>query len=68
MSLIRNQEHPDGLVTPAMGNAQTLPNGDTFVSWGITLRISEFTPSGDLVYDAVLPFGTYRACLAPLPS
>ncbi|WP_245568467.1 arylsulfotransferase family protein [Nocardia concava] len=64
-TLIRNQQHPEGIVTPAMGNAETLPNGNTLVSWGMTPRISEFTPGGDLVYDAVLPFGTYRAYLAP---
>ncbi|MGW4120723.1 arylsulfotransferase family protein [Nocardia sp. NPDC004711] len=67
-TLVRNQEHPDGLVTPAMGNAQALPNGNTLVSWGMTPRISEFTPSGELVYDAVLPFGSYRAYLDSLPS
>ncbi|MEV6099573.1 hypothetical protein [Nocardia sp. NPDC051981] len=51
-----------------MGNAQALPNGNTLVSWGMTPRISEFTPSGELVYDAVLPFGSYRAYLDSLPS
>ncbi|MFE3192763.1 arylsulfotransferase family protein [Nocardia sp. NPDC059240] len=65
---IRNQQHPDGLVTPAMGNAESLPNGNTLVSWGMTPRISEFTPSGDLVYDASLPFGTYRVYLDGLPG
>lgn len=51
-----------------MGNAQALPNGNTLVSWGMTPRISEFTPSGELVYDAVLPFDSYRAYLDSLPS
>lgn len=67
-TLVRNQQHPSGLTTFAMGNAQSLPNGDTFVSWGMTPRISEFSPSGELVYDATLPFGTYRAYFDTLPS
>lgn len=67
-TLVRDQQHPEHLVTPAMGNAEPLPNGNTLVSWGMTPRISEFAPSGDLVYDAVLPFGTYRAYLDTWPS
>ncbi|MEV0467645.1 arylsulfotransferase family protein [Nocardia tengchongensis] len=67
-TLVRTQEHPEGLVTMAMGNAEALPNGNTLVSWGMTPRISEFAPNGELVYDAVLPFGTYRAYLDALPN
>lgn len=62
-TLVRNQTHPDGLVAPAMGNAQGLADGNTVVGWGMAPHISEFSPSGDLVYDATLPFGTYRAYL-----
>jgi Arylsulfotransferase (ASST) len=62
-TLVRNQTHPTGLVAPAMGNAQGLANGNTLVGWGMAPHISEFSPSGDLVYDAALPFGTYRAYL-----
>ncbi|MFC9435240.1 arylsulfotransferase family protein [Nocardia sp. NPDC057030] len=64
-TLVRNQTHPSGLVTVAMGNAQGLPNGNTLVSWGVVPRISEFSPVGELVYDATLPFGTYRAYSDP---
>ncbi|MFJ4651755.1 arylsulfotransferase family protein [Nocardia sp. NPDC088792] len=66
-TLVRNQQHPDGLVSMAMGNAQTLPNGDTFVSWGMVPRLSEFDPQGNLVYDASLPFGSYRAYIDTWP-
>jgi hypothetical protein len=62
-TLVRNQTHPDGLVAAAMGDAQDVANGDTVVGWGAAPRISEFTPNGDLVYDASLPLGTYRAYL-----
>lgn len=60
-TLVRNQTHPDGLVAFAMGNAETLPNGNTLVGWGMAAHISEFSPTGELVYDAALPTGTYRA-------
>jgi hypothetical protein len=62
-TLARNQTHPDGLVAPAMGNAQGLADGDTLIGWGMAPHISEFSPSGDMVYDVALPFGTYRAYL-----
>ncbi|MGC4963440.1 arylsulfotransferase family protein [Gordonia sp. DT101] len=60
-TLVRNQTHPDNLVAFAMGDAQPIPNGNTLVGWGMAPHISEFTPSGKMVYDARLPFGTYRA-------
>ncbi|MFE9581824.1 arylsulfotransferase family protein [Nocardia sp. NPDC006044] len=66
-TLVRNQTHPSGLVTVAMGNAQGLPNGNTLVSWGVVPRISEFAPDGELVYDATVPFGSYRAYADPWP-
>jgi len=62
-TLVRNQTHPADLVAFAMGNAQALPNGDTLVGWGMAPHISEFSPTGELRYDASLPQGTYRAYL-----
>lgn len=66
-SLVRAQTHPAGLATAAMGNAQALPNGNTFGGWGTSPHISEFSPSGELIYDATLPIGTYRAYLDSWP-
>lgn len=66
-TLVRNQTHPDGLATAATGNAQALPDGNTFGSWGTAPHISEFTASGEMVYDATLPAGTYRAYLDQWP-
>ncbi|QIS17213.1 hypothetical protein [Nocardia terpenica] len=60
-----------GVSAAAMGNAQGLDDGDTFVGWSTAPRISEFTPAGNMVHDAALPLGTYRAYLegwAPGPS
>ncbi|PQM46185.1 hypothetical protein C1Y40_03648 [Mycobacterium talmoniae] len=54
-TLVRNQTHPGGVQTFAMGNAQPLPNGNTFGGWGTGQHISEFGPSGELVYDAQTP-------------
>lgn len=50
-----------GLQADAMGNAQRLPGGNVFVNWGAAARISEFTPDGELVFDANLPTTAYRA-------
>jgi hypothetical protein len=48
-----------------MGGAQRLPNGNVFVSWGRTPRLSEFSPRGDLLFDAILPSPSYRAFKYP---
>jgi hypothetical protein len=51
------------------GHAQTTPGGNLFVGWGALPWISEFSPSGRLLYSARLPAGvsTYRAYLLPWP-
>ncbi|WP_018178108.1 arylsulfotransferase family protein [Jongsikchunia kroppenstedtii] len=66
-TLVHNFTHPAGLVSFAMGNVQTLPNGDEFVGWGMAPHISEFDRAGRLVYDASLPLGSYRAFLDTWP-
>lgn len=65
--LVRAFYHPAGLATAAMGNAQALPGGDTFGSWGTSPHVSEFAPDGRMTYDATLPVGTYRAFLDAWP-
>ncbi|MGA2409755.1 MAG: arylsulfotransferase family protein [Candidatus Binataceae bacterium] len=62
-TLERSIEHPDALSAASQGNAQGLFNGDTFVGWGSTGRLSDFDPDGDLIFDANVPTGydTYRA-------
>lgn len=63
---VRNQTHPSNLKSGAMGNAQLLPNGNVFGSWGTGAHIAEFTPAGQMVYDATLaPAGSYRAFYQP---
>jgi hypothetical protein len=66
-TLARSIIHPQNLSVPAEGSAQTLPNGNTFVGWGLLGRFSEFDPSGALLFDASFPagYGTYRAFRLP---
>lgn len=65
-TLIRNQLHPGSIGNNVMnGNAQQLPDGNVFGSWGSTRHISEFTPDGRMVYDVALGMQSYRAFLSP---
>jgi hypothetical protein len=64
-TLVKSVDQPEGRVAPAEGNAQTIPNGDLFVGWGELPYISEFSPSGRVLFNAKFPAGvsTYRAYL-----
>ena len=64
-TLVKSDDQPEGKVAELMGNAQTTPGGDLFVGWGSLPYISEFSPSGKLLFNAELPAGasTYRAYL-----
>jgi hypothetical protein len=66
-TLVHSDDQPEGQVAQVMGNAQTTPGGDLFVGWGGLPYISEFSPSGKLLFNAKLPAGvsTYRAYLLP---
>jgi hypothetical protein len=65
-TLIRNQLHPGNIGNNvATGNAQQLPNGDVFGSWGSTNHVSEFAPDGTMVYDATIGVHSPRAFLSP---
>jgi Arylsulfotransferase (ASST) len=66
-TLIASNNQPEGLVAPSQGNAQTTRNGDLFVGWGALPYISEFSPSGQLLFNAQFPTGvnTYRVYFLP---
>ena len=66
-TLLKSADQPEGLVAPAFGNAQTTRSGDLFVGWGALPYISEFSPSGQLLFNAEFPAGvfTYRAYRLP---
>jgi Arylsulfotransferase (ASST) len=57
------QSFANGTLTGSQGNAQVLPNGDTFVGWGAVPRMTEFSPTGMVVFDATFTKGddSYRA-------
>ncbi len=66
-TILKSVQHPAGLSVLAEGNGQTLPNGDTFVDWGILGKYSEFDPTGTLIYDATMATGysSYRGFRLP---
>lgn len=66
-TLQRELQHPAALSSHAMGNADELSNGNTFVGWGDIGRFSEFDAGGQLIFDATLPTGynSYRAHRSP---
>jgi len=50
-----------------MGSIEPLPNGDEFVGWGSAPYFSEYSASGQLLMDAILPHPdlSYRARVEP---
>ena len=62
-----SDNQPEGLSAASQGNAQTTRNGDLFVGWGALPYFSEFSPSGQLEFNAEFPAGvnTYRAYRLP---
>ena len=59
--------HPQALQSSSLGSVQLLPNGNIFVGWGAEPFVSEFSPSGELLFDARLGSGyqSYRAFRIP---
>jgi Arylsulfotransferase (ASST) len=68
-TLVASDDQPEGLSAASQGNVQTTRNRDLFVGWGILPYISEFSPSGRLLFNAEFPAGvnTYRAYRLPWP-
>ena len=50
-----------------MGSLEPLPGGNEFVGWGSANYLSEFSSSGEMLLDGVLPYPdiSYRAEVAP---
>jgi hypothetical protein len=69
-TLIKSDEQPEGLSAPSQGNAQTTLTGNLVVGWGALPYFSEFSPFGQLLFNAQFPTGvnTYRAYLQPWPA
>jgi Arylsulfotransferase (ASST) len=54
-TLVAQFTHPKPLSSGSQGNIQALPDGDFFVGWGPVPYFSEFSPSGQLLFDAHMP-------------
>jgi Arylsulfotransferase (ASST) len=69
-TLVASNSQPEGLSAGSQGNAQTTRNGDQFIGWGALPYFSEFSPTGQLEFNAQFPAGvnTYRAYRLPWPS
>ncbi len=65
--VLAEYEHPSGLSSYSQGDVQALANGDMFVGWGAEPFFSEFSSSGQLLFDAHLhgSYQTYRAYRFP---
>jgi outer membrane protein assembly factor BamB len=66
-SLVSEYRHPSALLATSQGSVQILANGNVFVGWGAEPYVSEFSPSGELLFDAQLgtDYLSYRAYRLP---
>ncbi len=66
-TLVGQFTHAQPLLAGSQGNFQTLANGDAFVGWGPEPYFSEYTPTGQPVFDAHMPARdeSYRAYRFP---
>ena len=62
-TLIKSVDQPEGQIATSQGNAQTTADDNLVVGWGSLPYFSEFSPSGNLLFNAEFPTGvnTYRA-------
>ncbi len=60
-------DHPKGLLAGSQGSTEVLPDGHFFEGWGAEPYFSEFSSSGQLLFDAHFhgPDQSYRALKAP---
>jgi hypothetical protein len=67
VTLVDRDVHTPALLTGSQGNGETLEDGGLFVGWGEEPYMTEFSPAGDILFDARLPAPgqTYRAYRSP---
>jgi hypothetical protein len=61
------------LLTGSQGNDQILANGDSFVGWGEVPYFTEFSPSGQMVFEGHMPapaqsYRAYRFSWSAIPA
>jgi hypothetical protein len=54
-TLVAEYEHPSALKAGSQGNVQPLGNGGLFLGWGAEPWFSEFSSTGQLLFDARMP-------------
>lgn len=66
-TLQRTFNHSPPLLSGSQGNAETLPNNNLFVGWGSEPDFSEYTASGQQIFNGAFPLGitSYRAYRFP---
>lgn len=66
VSLVAEYVYAKGFDSAYMGDMQVLPNGNVFVGWGSQPNFTEYSRSGKLLLDALLPGSdlSYRAQVA----
>jgi hypothetical protein len=67
VSLVGRDVHTPPILTGSQGNDQVLADGDSFVGWGEEPYVTEFSPSGQILFDAHFPAPgqSYRAYRFP---
>lgn len=66
-TLVSRYRHPEGLKASNQGSARLQENGNMVVGWGGIPRLTEFTPEGEIAFDALITdaeIGSYRAIKA----
>jgi hypothetical protein len=66
-NLVSSFAHPTSLLAASQGDFQPLPGGNWFVGWGQEPFFSEYSPAGQLLFDAHLPalYQSYTALKFP---
>ena len=62
-TLVSAFTHPEKLLSASQGNVERLPNGNEFVGWGSQRWFTEFSPTGEVLFDGHIAKGNdnYRA-------
>jgi Arylsulfotransferase (ASST) len=65
-TVVKTFVHPQKIASPFEGNFEMLADGGAFVGWGGVRKVTEFSPSGKVRFEAKLPYGdTYRGYRLP---
>jgi hypothetical protein len=67
VTLLHRYTHTPPLLAAGLGSMQILPNGNVFVGWGTAPDFSEYTRSGEQIFNGSFALGTnsYRALRFP---